>query len=48
MKSGQTTFQYSAAAGRNSFPEYIRDTTSLKRLKTEVYGYFKDLDDKSR
>lgn len=46
-KSGQTTFQYSAAADWNSFPKYIRDVTSLKRFKIELYSYFRDLDVKS-
>ena len=31
-KTGQTTFQYSAAADWNSFPKCIRDITSLKRF----------------
>ena len=46
-KTGQTTFQYPAAADWNSFPKCIRDITSLKRFKTEFYGYFRDLDVKS-
>ena len=46
-KTGQTTFQYSAAADWNSFPKCIRDITSLKRFRTELYGYFRDLDVKS-
>ena len=45
--TGQTTFQYSAAADLNSFPKCIRDITSLKRFKTELYGYFRELDVKS-
>lgn len=45
--TGQTTFQYSAAADWNSFPKCIRDITSLKRFKTELYGYFRELDVKS-
>ena len=43
-KTGQTTFQYSTTADRNSFPKCIGDITSLKRFKTELYGYFRDLD----
>ena len=46
-KTGPTTFKYSAAADRNSFPKCIRDITSLKRFKTELFGYFRDLDLKS-
>ena len=42
-KTSQATFQF-AAADWNSFPKYIRDITSLKRFKTELYGYFRDLD----
>ena len=43
-KTGQTPFQYSAAADWNSFPKCSKDITSLKRFKTELYGYFRDLD----
>lgn len=46
-QTGQTTFQYSAAADWNSFPKYIRDITSLQSFKAELYSYFRDLDIKS-
>ena len=40
--TGRTIFQYSAA--EDSFTKYIRDINFLKRLKTELYGCFRDLD----
>ena len=44
MQTGKSTFQYSAAADRNSFLQYLRDVTSLKRFKLELYKDFRDLD----
>ena len=34
-QTGQTACQYSATAGWNSLSNYIRDETSLQRLKAE-------------